>query len=99
MSDVPFDPREWKRFDEKSQKQILAAIEAAKKEKRIWYCKRGRTCDGQPHEGANYPHARSDQWPPEGSDWTTFLLRSGRGSGKRAARRNGFVASPVALAE
>src|SRR5690606_13570824 len=48
---------------------------------RIWYCKRGRTCDGKPHEGVEYPHARGDQWPPEGS-WRYWLCLSGRGAGK-----------------
>lgn len=77
-----FDPHEWKKFDKASQRQILHALDQAKKEKRGWYCKRGRTCDGSPHEGMDYPHARSDQWPPAGTDWMTWLLRSGRGAGK-----------------
>lgn len=57
-----------------------------------WYCRPerladgtvvfGRNCDGDPHPGYDYPHARSDQWPPPGSDWFTWLIISGRGSGK-----------------
>jgi phage terminase large subunit-like protein len=49
---------------------------------RAWYCKRGRTCDGTPHRGYNYPHARGDQWPPPGEDWFSWFLSGGRGSGK-----------------
>lgn len=48
---------------------------------KMWYC-RNRKCDGQPHEGFDYPHARSDQWPPPGTDWFVWLLSSGRGAGK-----------------
>lgn len=47
-----------------------------------FYCTRGRTCDGKPHDGFNYSHARSDQWPPEGGNWFTWLAMGGRGSGK-----------------
>jgi phage terminase large subunit-like protein len=49
---------------------------------RAWYCRKGRTCDGQPHRGYNYPHARGDQWPPLGEDWFSWFLSGGRGSGK-----------------
>lgn len=49
---------------------------------RAWYCTRGRSCDGQPHEGYAYPHARGDQWPPPGEDWFSWFLSGGRGSGK-----------------
>lgn len=53
------------------------------KDRRIWYCSNpGRTCDGQPHEGFDYPHARADQWPPAGTSWLVWLIISGRGSGK-----------------
>jgi len=51
-------------------------------ERRIWYCTRGRSCTGEPHEGVPYNHARSDQWPPAGNDWFVWFLRGGRGSGK-----------------
>lgn len=49
---------------------------------RAWYCTRGRHCDGQPHKGYPYPHARGDQWPPEGENWFSWFLSGGRGSGK-----------------
>lgn len=44
-----------------------------------WYCDRGRTCDGHPHEGYEYKHARADQWPPLGNDWLVWAIFSGRG--------------------
>jgi phage terminase large subunit-like protein len=50
--------------------------------RRAWYCTRGRTCDGKAHKGFPYPHARGDQWPPEGEDWFAWFLSGGRGSGK-----------------
>jgi phage terminase large subunit-like protein len=55
-------------------------------ERRAWYCqidgKPGRHCNGEPHAGYEYPHARADQWPPLGTDWLVWFLSSGRGSGK-----------------
>lgn len=50
-----------------------------------FYCLHGRECDGDPHEGFPYQHARSDQWPPPGVDWFTWILMGGRGSGKTRA--------------
>ena len=51
--------------------------------RRAWYCKNpGRECNGKPHKGYPYPHARSDQWPPPGTDWFSWFLSGGRGSGK-----------------
>lgn len=47
-----------------------------------WYCTGGRTCDGKPHKGYPYAHARGDQWPPPGQDWFVWFLSGGRGSGK-----------------
>lgn len=45
-----------------------------------WYCDRPG-CDGKPHEGWKWKHARAPQHPPEG-DWLVWLIRSGRGFGK-----------------
>lgn len=51
--------------------------------RRAWYCTtKGRNCDGKPHEGYPYPHARGDQWPPVGQEWLVWFLSGGRGSGK-----------------
>lgn len=49
---------------------------------RAWYCTVGRSCNGKPHKGFEYPHARGDQWPPPGTDWFVWFLMGGRGSGK-----------------
>jgi phage terminase large subunit-like protein len=52
-------------------------------ERRAWYCKfPGRDCDGEPHEGYPYRHARGKQWPPPGVDWDVWLIMAGRGWGK-----------------
>jgi phage terminase large subunit-like protein len=83
MADDNLDLNEWQNWDQKSQEVYAAALEAALSgKKQAWYCKRGRKCDGQPHKGYDYPHARGDQWPPPGKDWATWLLKGGRGSGK-----------------
>lgn len=54
-----------------------------KGDRQIWFCTNpGRNCDGKPHEGVPYPHARSDQWPPLHFSWLVWLIMSGRGAGK-----------------
>jgi phage terminase large subunit-like protein len=79
----PLDVNEWKKWDQKSKDKFLAKLQDSERPKRVWYCKTpGRKCDGKPHKGYDYPHARSDQWPPAGKDWDTWLLKGGRGSGK-----------------
>jgi phage terminase large subunit-like protein len=50
--------------------------------KKVWFCKVGRSCDGEPHPGADYPHARGNQWPPPGTDWLVWAMIAGRGGGK-----------------
>lgn len=57
------------------------AMEAFKErtsgQRRVWYCASpGPACDGRPHEGYPYPHARGDQWPPTGQ---MFAVRSALG--------------------
>lgn len=76
-----------------------------------FYCDRGRNCDGMPHEGYQYNHARADQWPPlgvPGVDWRHWIIASGRGAGKtktgseysrrlsRKMRRMGIIAPTAA---
>ena len=71
------------KWSPEAQAYAAEAIEAIRNgERRAWYCKRGRACDGKPHDGYPYPHARGDQWPPPGSDWFAWFLSGGRGSGK-----------------
>lgn len=74
-------PDDFEFWDEKSQRALLEQLDS-QFEPKIWYCKRGRTCDGKPHEGVNYGHARADQWPPADKEWLVWLLMSGRGAGK-----------------
>lgn len=64
------------------EKAIRAVRDRTSKKRKIWYCKRGRSCDGKAHDGVHYSHARGDQWPPSGNDWFQWLLMGGRGSGK-----------------
>jgi phage terminase large subunit-like protein len=45
-----------------------------------WYCG-NRQCDGKPHDGMPYRHARGNQYPPE-TAWFLWFLRCGRGFGK-----------------
>lgn len=77
-----FDPEEFKKWTAAAQEKALAMLRQRKDPPKVWYCTRGRECDGRPHEGANYAHARADQWPPEGIDWFAWALLSGRGAGK-----------------
>jgi phage terminase large subunit-like protein len=78
-----FDPGVIYTWDEKSQRRAAEALQRRVEKKILaWYCTRGRICDGQPHEGYEYAHARSDQWPPPGFDWFVWLIISGRGAGK-----------------
>lgn len=65
------------------KEKALEAIRAKRElRKRWWYCNRGRTCDGKPHDGYDYKHARGSQWPPEDNDWLSWFIMSGRGFGK-----------------
>lgn len=77
-----FNPEEFKNWPAAAQQKALEMLKQRQDPPKIWYCTRGRNCDGRPHSGANYPHARSDQWPPDGVDWFAWLLTSGRGTGK-----------------
>jgi phage terminase large subunit-like protein len=95
-----------KRIDRLPEKQRAELMERYRKktsgEVEIWYCRKGRRCNGEPHEGVPYPHARGDQWPPPGVDWDTWFYMSGRGAGKTKAgghwtRQMSKVAARIAL--
>lgn len=77
-----FDPEEFKNWSPAAQQQALEMLKKRQEPPKVWFCTNGRTCDGRPHKGANYPHARADQWPPEGVSWFVWALLSGRGTGK-----------------
>lgn len=79
----PFDPDAYKNWPAAAQARALERLESIQGAPEIWYCTVGRTCDGMPHAGVPYNHARADQWPPESADpWRYWMLLSGRGSGK-----------------
>lgn len=82
MTETQYDPEAFKNWTPEAQEQALAMLQEQKDGKRIWYCSRGRGCDGKAHEGVDYAHARGDQWPPPGLDWFVWLVVSGRGAGK-----------------
>lgn len=78
-----FDPSAFEQWDPKTREEVAARLQKELEgDIRYFYCKRGRECDGMPHEGYEYNHARSDQWPPPGQDWFLWLIISGRGAGK-----------------
>lgn len=76
------EPDLYKRWTPAAQEKALAALRAARND--VWrpfYCA-DQTCDGHPHAEWAWEHARPDQRPPTDPDWVTWLLKSGRGSGK-----------------
>lgn len=81
--DVDFAPEDFQKWDTKTREEMAARLEREiKNPPHAWYCERGRACDGKPHDGYDYPHARADQWPPRGLDWFVWMILSGRGAGK-----------------
>lgn len=83
---VSEDLTAWRSWDAKSQEALAEKLAdtIGSEPARYWFCTRGRSCDGGPHEGFDYPHARGEQWPPAGRWWTTWFLSGGRGAGKTA---------------
>src|SRR6478736_804099 len=79
-----------RRLTPEARKKLSMRINVrVNEERQVWFCG-NRACDGKPHEGYNYKHARGSQkpndfgsqYPPKGTDWYTWLLGAGRGSGK-----------------
>jgi hypothetical protein len=65
-----------------AQEKALELIKSRQSETwRPFYCKQDG-CDGRPHDEWAWNHARADQHPPADTEWVTWLLLSGRGSGK-----------------
>lgn len=78
-----FDPEQYKRWTPKAQEEAAALLERLKTPPKYFYCAIGPSCNGEPHPGMNYQHARGDQWPPAwAARWMFWVLRGGRGSGK-----------------
>lgn len=77
-----FDPDLPKRWTPSAQAKYLEQMRTTAHPK-AWYCRKGRTCDGKPHDAYDYSHARADQWPPPmNEDWEHWIMSSGRGAGK-----------------
>ena len=84
-----------KRFGDKANALVAERVKRkTSTDRRIWYCRpdafgnHGPRCDGKPHDGVPYKHARGDQWPPPGIDWDVWFYMSGRGVGKTKAGGN-----------
>jgi len=84
------DPHDlMRRLSPKAQAEVMRRRDAAMASGRqVWYCARGRTCNGEPHDEYTYPHARADQYPPAGAWWDNWFHMSGRGTGKTRAASN-----------
>jgi predicted phage terminase large subunit-like protein len=63
-----------------ARQQLQAYLEKVRKS-RSWRCE-AAACDGLPHTGYPYKHARWDQRPPDWTATPTHYISGGRGSGK-----------------
>ena len=78
----PVDLNAFARWTAVAQERALDALRA--RSGRTWqpfWCPRAG-CDGRPHDEWTWHHARADQHPPPDTEWLTWLLMGGRGSGK-----------------
>jgi phage terminase large subunit-like protein len=81
---VSIDIPDLTKYTPEARAEIFRRLKARENESfQTFFCTDpGRLCDGKPHAGYPYPHARADQWPPAGTDWFIWLMMGGRGSGK-----------------
>lgn len=76
------DPDAWRSWTPQAQAKALDMMKARSVDSwRPFYCPKAG-CNGKPHDAWEWNHARQDQHPPSDTDWVTWLLMSGRGSGK-----------------
>lgn len=76
------DPEVYRKWTPAAQEKALQMLRERQNTKwRPFYCK-NPLCNGSPHDDWTWNHARADQRPPTDNDWVTWLLKSGRGSGK-----------------
>lgn len=76
------DSEAFKRWTPAAQERALGLLREKSNEKwRPFYCQNAE-CPGTPHDNWAWNHARPDQRPPTDNEWVTWLLKSGRGSGK-----------------
>jgi phage terminase large subunit-like protein len=87
---VSADPYDlMRRLSPKAQAEVMRRRAAAlASDRQVWYCSRGRACNGEPHDEYTYPHARADQYPPAGTWWDNWFHMSGRGTGKTRGGSN-----------
>jgi phage terminase large subunit-like protein len=72
----------YKRWTPAAQEKALELLRQRQTDTwRPFYCPKAG-CNGKPHDDWLWNHARADQHPPPDDDWVTWLLLSGRGSGK-----------------
>lgn len=83
LAEIPSLSEKLENLSPDSREELLRRLKAREASK-PFYCM-NRMCDGHPHQGFDYQHARADQWPPPGTDWFVFALLGGRGSGKTRA--------------
>ncbi len=82
---MSIDPEAFKRWTPAAQERALAMLQAQQNTRwRPFYCPTA-SCPGAPHGDWTWSHARPDQRPPADRTWLTWLLKSGRGSGKTRA--------------
>jgi phage terminase large subunit-like protein len=76
------DLHRYRSWTPQAQARALERLRAAANDQwRPFYCPDPH-CDGAPHGEWPFRHARSDQRPPQGSDWLVWALAGGRGAGK-----------------
>ena len=76
------DPDAWRSWTPQAQQAALEKLKSRTTEEwRPFYCPIA-DCNGKPHGEWTWNHARADQHPPKDNEWLTWLLMSGRGSGK-----------------
>lgn len=89
MTDIEEIEKRIRHWDARDRAEAQRMLELAQTtDIRLWYCDRGRKCDGKPHGEFDYPHARGSQWPPVGHDWFVWFARAGRSWGKTATGSN-----------
>lgn len=80
-------PDGWQLWPQEAKTRLLARMRDAQADRSrrpfFLHCPLGDLCDGQPHPGVEWKHARPAQMPPSPDiDWSTWLILAGRGFGK-----------------
>jgi phage terminase large subunit-like protein len=76
-------PAGWETWPPGKKAELREVLRQAKSDAplKAWLSCTRPDCDGLPHPGAPYKHARPSQRPP-GGDWLLWLILAGRGYGK-----------------